>query len=142
MKAKTTNWLLVLVWMAGILFFSSRQDPIGYLLTIVGIATKSVISPQPSILLNSTAHFTEYTGLMLLILLALHSPKRVSNFSVFQIAFGLALPFALFDEVYQEFWPGRGFAISDLGFDLLGIIAASIFFVFILFRISKTVGSS
>ena len=146
MKPKGKNWLIVLVWMAGILYFSSRQDPIGYFLSLVGktsVATAATTEVATSlnapstnldhrpIWLNFVAHFSEYMGLMLLLLAALYMPKKASLISTISIATGIALCFAVFDEVFQGFWPGRGFAISDLCLDLLGIITASIIFVII-----------
>ena len=36
----------------------------------------------------------------------------------------IAFAYALFDELHQELAPGRGFELADIGYDLVGVIAA------------------
>lgn len=116
--------------MAGIFYFSSRPDPLGFL--------------PPSAHgtgINRLAHIGEYAGLAALLYRALaggqqgtkrpapgnpHAahPHRSSNRRVFALSFALALAYAVLDELHQKLVPGRGGELLDIGCDVIGMAAA------------------
>ena len=106
------RWGLVLLWAGGIFTYSGRSNPLG-------TAARSAHSG----LIGRALHIGEYAGLAALLAGALASrhkkqkaPKRTLAY-----AFGLALAYALFDEVHQSFVPGRTCTLADIGYDLVGI---------------------
>lgn len=141
------RWAVVVLWMAGIFYFSSRSTPLGFL-----------PSAEQRGSVRKVAHFAEFAGLLLLLHRALgehgsegareqrrliegksaHNPKpssapqplcaSVQKAAVGRqrsaVAFAIALAYALFDELHQELVPGRGFELADIRYDLMGIIAA------------------
>lgn len=105
------RWSLVLLWAGGIFIYSGRSNPLG-----------SVARSAHSGLIGRALHIGEYTGLTTLLTWALASrhdkerlPKRILAY-----AFGLALAYALFDELHQSFVPGRTCTLVDIGYDLVG----------------------
>ena len=174
-----SRWAPVLLWMAGIFYFSSRPNPLGFL-----------PSPGQQESVGKVAHFAEYAGLLLLLhralsnndnrqntsasdgfdppgppnspiannpgatiagtqsslvvghsspVLSYASPERRPDGSTGSpqqlvegprrrvkglVALGLALTYAISDELHQDFTPGRSFELADLGYDLAGAIAA------------------
>ena len=103
--------------MAGIFYFSSRPDPSGFL-----------PSSGHGIDIERLAHIGEYAGLTALLHCALrkqgsggdHSsaPPHLCTPAL------IVLAHAFLDELHQELTPGRGFELADIGYDLMGIIAA------------------
>ena len=66
------------------------------------------------------AHAGEYAGLTALLYRAVARSGRGRRASL--ISLGLALAYAVFDELYQKFTPGRGFELADVGYDLAGAL--------------------
>lgn len=106
-----SRWGPVVVWMAGIFYFSSRPQPLGPL-------SRS----DHSGLIGRVAHIAEYAGLAALLHRAL-SPQS-DRLRASLRAFGLALAYALLDEIHQGFVPGREFSVTDITCDALGALAA------------------
>jgi hypothetical protein len=134
-------WAPVFIWMAGIFYFSSRPDPLG-----------SLPSAGHGIDIERLAHIGEYAGLVALLHRALrgqrspsaalrtgkgageqeqvtqrksaHNPKLAHAPQHLCTSAWIALAYALFDEIHQQLAPGRGFELADIGYDLIGIIAA------------------
>ncbi len=122
------RWAPVFIWMAGIFYFSSRRAPLDFLPSSV-----------PGIDIERLAHFGEYAGLAALLHRALSSSRggdwekkrREGGFPLAQKASQrlctsalIALAYAVLDELHQELTPGRCFELADIGYDLVGIIAA------------------
>ena len=144
----------MVLWAAGIFYFSSRSYPLGPLSR----------SEQGEVI-GHVAHFVEYAGLAALLYRALSSPKRTfgpsdpfgpsgssdppalsapSDPSASEdpgvttvssrrstvvgrpsfVSFAIALAYAILDELHQELVPGRGFELADIGYDMLGMTAA------------------
>lgn len=120
--------------MAGIFYFSSRPNPLGFL-----PLSRNAID------VDKFAHIGEYTGLVIMLHRALSNSrggdwekgregesvtrKRSSPLLVPlrrpELGEGfLCLLFAVLDELHQELTPGRGFELADIGYDLVGIMAA------------------
>ncbi len=129
-------WAPVFMWMATIFYFSSRPNPLDFL-----------PSSRHTSGLDKLAHIGEYAVLAALLHRALREPRspsaglRTGGGAVEQESKGekghlssappplgssalVALAYALFDEIHQELAPGRGFELADVGYDLVGIIAA------------------
>jgi hypothetical protein len=135
------RWAPVVIWMAGIFYFSSRPEPLGFL-----------PSPTQWGPIGKVAHFAEYAGLAVLLHRALRehrgggaeeqgskgaeeqgsrgtgethlstsAPQHLCTESSSAL---IALAYAILDELHQELSPGRGFELADVGFDLAGIISA------------------
>jgi VanZ family protein len=139
------DWAPVLLWMAGIFYFSSRHAPLGFV----------PASPGQRVSVGKMAHFVEYAGLAILLYRALagrqqqiaDSPEQekgsnldnqipmakavigpqrsvVSSAEPSVVVFTIAFAYAILDELHQEFVPGRGFDLFDIGYDLAGMTAA------------------
>jgi len=121
------RWSPVFIWMAGIFYFSSRRAPLDFL-----------PSSGPGIDIERLAHIGEYTGLAALLHRALSSsrggdwekggergfpPAQKASQHLCTPAL-IALAYAVLDELHQELTPGRCFELADIGYDLVGIIAA------------------
>jgi len=121
--------------MAAIFYFSSRREPLGFL-----------PSSGHGIDIERLAHIGEYAGLVALLYRALahheqgsteaveqgrvkqvesaHNPKPTHAPPQLCTPALIALAYAILDEIHQELTPGRGFELADIGYDLIGIIAA------------------
>jgi hypothetical protein len=118
-------WASVFIWMAGIFYFSSRRDPLGFL-----------PSSGHGIGVERLAHISEYAGLTALLHRALRGQgskgarEQKSQEDFYSASPHLstsaliALAYAFFDELHQQHTPSRGFELADIGYDLAGIIAA------------------
>ena len=135
-----SRWAPVLLWMATIFYFSSRRNPLGFL-----------PSSGLDIDVGDLAHICEYAGLAALLHRALrehgsggpstgsgtageqggpaegkfaHNPNRTPAPLHLYTPALIALAYAIFDELHQAFVPGRGSEVTDIGLDLIGVIAA------------------
>jgi hypothetical protein len=131
--SSVSRWAPVLVWMAGIFYFSSRPDPLGFL---------PLAKQQESI--GKAAHFAECAGLAVLLYRALSGDQQVARDTehpvqgnphpprsdpppgrrAFALSFAMALTYAALDELHQNSVPGRGGELVDIGYDMLGMTAA------------------
>lgn len=110
------RWAAVLSWMGAIFYSSGRPDPLAF-----------AGSLEETVSLDPFLHASEYLGLALLLHLALSATehdRETSTFGPLWLAVALSLAYAMSDELHQEFVPGRGFAMIDLGYDALGTAAA------------------
>jgi VanZ family protein len=102
--SKPASWLLVVIWMAVIYWFSDQP-------VIPGSQINTL-----DFIIKKTAHIGEYAILYLLLLNAL-------GFKQMQNAFLLGLAYAFTDELHQLFTPGRTGMLRDvLTFDTLGLL--------------------
>ena len=131
-QLSVSPWVPVLLWIAGIFYFSSRPDPLGFLPS----------SGQRIVDIDKLAHMGEYAGLTVLCYRALaggqqgvKDTKQPAGNPHTQVSspppgrrallsFALALGYALLDELHQKYVPGRGGGLVDVGYDVAGIVAA------------------
>ncbi|MBC7225537.1 MAG: VanZ family protein [Anaerolineae bacterium] len=109
------RWLPVLLWMAGIFYYSSRPDPLGF----VG---------RPSAdrdALGRAAHVLEYAGLAFWLHRALARGEESARPHLW--AGFLSVAYALSDEFHQMWVPGREASLGDVALDALGAAAALAF---------------
>ena len=123
------RWAPALLWMAGILFFSSRAQPLGPLSR----------SSQGG-LIGRAAHVGEYVGLSFFLYFALASGRRRGARLALDVLL-LAGACAAGDEFFQGFMPGRERALSDLAWDLGGI-SAGLMLGLVVERIRATNGTN
>ncbi len=102
--------LPALAWMAGIFWLSQQSQPLG----VHGNEQASII-----------AHLTLYSGLALLLFLALTPDShrryaREATWLVPSIAFAVAVLYGALDEVHQAFVAGRTASDADLDLDAVG----------------------
>ena len=118
------RWLPVLLWMAGISYFSSRSS------------LPPPFSSEHGKTLEKATHFLEYAVLAALLYRALASGnlKRgkakaedvdgaSSSRKPLLLSFVIASLYAILDEWHQSFVPNRNCELSDVGFDAAGITA-------------------
>ena len=140
------RWAPVLLWTAGIFYFSSRPDPLGFLPS----------SGHDTFDIGNLAHIGEYAGLAALLYRALrkhgsggagdqgrgaegvsahnptHAPQPLCTSAQKAavvgrsalLSFAIALAYAILDELHHELVPGRDFELADIGYDLVGMTAA------------------
>ncbi|MDO9545352.1 MAG: VanZ family protein [Pelolinea sp.] len=118
------RWLPVLLWAAVIFAASANPTPYQALPgSWVGpVAPSEAAAPSRAELLGRFLHAGEYAVLAALTARALiwRSKARLSYLAA---ALGLAVLFALSDEVHQLYVPGRSFEVGDLALDGCGSLA-------------------
>lgn len=137
-KIKTAIcWTLVLICMGVIFWLSSRTavesaeqsgSMLQYLIKIFGdnIFTDFIV--------RKLAHFLEFTGLCLLMNIALYQTRKRKSLI---LATALTSLYAVTDEVHQLFVQGRSCQISDWAIDTCGAILGTIAFALIILVIAK-----
>lgn len=124
------GWKLLLRWLLPVLW----ADLIFYLSSIpnlaVGEGTVDFLTRKP-------AHIIEYAVLFLLLFRAVRgSFGELWRFSEIAVGAGIiSFLYGITDEIHQALTPTRSGKITDLGFDLLGILFA----LFLLSRFRKNV---
>lgn len=132
-KKKYFLYLLLVIWLGIIFFFSSQpgevslkqSDTIIYKITDIvskkDEETKKHLSIKWTFLVRKTAHFLEYFVLGLIIYLVLD----IRGIKYLQItAIILALLFASLDEIHQLFVVGRTAKVFDVFIDSIGATVA------------------
>lgn len=109
-------WLPVLAWMALIFVLSSQPSP--------PRAPDDLLDT----LLKKGAHFGEYLVLAMLLSRALLAWGAVS-WRAKVVALGIAVAYAVSDELHQGLVPGRTPSPWDVGIDALGAISGITLFV-------------
>lgn len=105
MLRDTRRWIVVILWMSLMFYFSSMP------------AIKASRFDAVDFVFKKAAHLGEYAVLYLLLFRAFRSKMRG------QYAFMVGLLYAFSDEIHQIFVPGRGANIRDiLVFDTGGLI--------------------
>lgn len=129
-------WILVIVCMGLIFYFSSRTSTestnqstnvLSFFEKLFGIEISS------DFLIRKLAHFFEYTGLSFLFNLTLAYQNK-KPFIISSVVFSSL--YAVTDEVHQIFVSGRSCQIKDWAIDTSGAILGSVVFI-ILFLILK-----
>jgi VanZ family protein len=103
-------WLPVAIYMAGLFYVSSLQDP-----------------PAPAGVADVNLHALAYCGLMLLVLRAVSAGAwaRVT-LSTIAIAWLITVAYGVTDEWHQMYVPTRHAEFRDLQADAIGALAAGI----------------
>ena len=133
--SSVSRWAPVLLWTAGIFYFSSRPDPLAFL--------PSSPATGRGIDVENLAHMGEYAGLAALLYRALAGRQQTSRDTkpptrgdplpgadlspergAIALAFSMALAYALADELHQSLVPGRDGEVLDIGYDVVGMVVA------------------
>ena len=122
-RSRIIRWLVVLLWIMIILAVSSIPNlpdklPASW--------SKGIIPSIPDDLkgyeiVAAFTHFGEF--LILAFVLSWAVVGRSEAKIVKLLVFSLSILYAFYDEIYQDGIPGRGFQVSDLTFDTLGVLA-------------------
>jgi VanZ family protein len=123
LKSFLNRWLPVLVCAGVIFLVSANPNP------YQPLPSRWRQPNQPRVLsrderLGCLLHVAEYAVLGALALRALGRGKPVGMGALLAVV-GLCGLYALSDELHQFFVPGRAFQLSDLGLDLIGILAGA-----------------
>lgn len=108
-----SRWLPLLLWMAGIFYFSSRPEPLDF--------------APPALnrgILGRGLHIAEYAGLTLLAYRAVEDKESQGRITRMRWAGAIAFLYALSDELHQHWVPGRAFSLFDIALDSAGIALA------------------
>lgn len=131
-KIKTVAaWILVVVCM-GVIFWLSSQtaDESSAQSTAMLIWLKNIFGDNvfTDFIVRKAAHMLEFTGLSLLVNIALWQTRKKK-----ETAFAIALTslYAVTDELHQVFVPGRSCQLSDWAIDTAGAILGAICFLII-----------
>lgn len=105
-------WLPVLLWM-GVIFVASSRSSLPF-----------VLNKTADLVTKKAGHVTEYGVLAFLLRRAISKERGWPVLPSLGGAFFLSLLYAVSDEFHQTFVPGRNGALTDVGFDVLGMLLA------------------
>jgi VanZ family protein len=120
MKSFLFRWLPWLLCAAAILAVSSIPNLFGNLPE--ALSRKVIFDTSIYKIIEDLSHFGEYLVLSMLTAWAFIGQKNKGTLKTI-VVLSLPMLFAFYDENFQINIPGRGFQVSDLIFDALGIIA-------------------
>ncbi|MFH0819673.1 MAG: VanZ family protein [bacterium] len=109
------NWLLVILWMAVIFYFSSLPD------------LKSELPNFWDLVFRKLAHMTEYFVLTYFLIKTLLG-HRIKKKTALLAALLLAFSYAISDEYHQTFTLGRSGRFDDVLIDSVGILLMTIMY--------------
>ncbi len=141
--AAALSWLLVAACM-GVIFYLSHQraeESAELSMSVMGLVGK-ILSGLVAVLghdgFRTLAHGLEYCGLGALLF---HAFWQSTGSSRPFLSLGVAVLYALSDEIHQIFVPGRAFQISDIAVDAagaaIGIAACVLLYKIVLIIISR-----
>ena len=141
-KIKTAIcWVLVFICLGVIFWLSSRttvesaQQSGSILQYLIEIFGDNILT---DFIVRKLAHFLEFTGLCLLMNIALYQTRKRKSFISATLLTSL---YAVTDEVHQLFVEGRACRITDWAIDICGAILGTIAFAVIMLLISKVLKS-
>ena len=115
MTKKILNWVIVLIWMGVIFYFSSQPD------------LKSDLPSSWDLFFRKIAHIAEFAVLTYFLTKAFFahgmSRTKLLIFSAF-----VAIAYAFFDEYHQTFTSGRMGSLKDVFIDSLGVLFIVVFY--------------
>jgi VanZ family protein len=129
-SGSTKRWIALLAWITVIFFFSTDSFSSSETSRILGPVLKFLfpfLSPEQLSLghavCRKAGHVLEYFVLGVLIWRALN-PDHAAWAKARLLSVGLVLAVALSDEFHQAFVPSRTSALTDVGYDVVGGMAA------------------
>lgn len=129
-SGSTKRWIALVAWIAVIFFFSTDSFSSSETSRIIVPVLKFLfpfLSPEQLNLghavCRKAGHVLEYFVLGVLVWRALH-PDQAAWAKARLLAVGLVLTIALSDEFHQAFVPSRTSALTDVGYDVIGGMAA------------------
>ena len=131
MKSTLIRWLLLFLWAAIIFILSSAPNifvnlpAFWYTRIIYRKVSDSYLELYE--IVGVLSHFGIYMVLSALLSWALIGRGKERK-SLLLAVFALSLLYAFYDENFQAKIPGRGFQVSDLIFDVLGVLAGLAFY--------------
>jgi VanZ family protein len=144
-RKKVLAWILVLVWMTIIFYFSSQpgekssEISSGFVEVVVEIAEKVVPNTAPNLDYNNLhlhirkqGHFFMYFVLGILTINAL-TKMGVKGKRIIWISLLICVAYAITDEIHQLFVPGRSGEVRDVLIDSIGASIGIIFYRYIKF---------
>ena len=151
-KLKIAIWILTILWMAVIFYFSNQPAEIskeesGKVLAKMNLISEDEIAVEGdnriSVLqrvIRKTAHVSVYFILGILITLSVIN-TMFSNLGSYLVSYILGTLYGISDEFHQMFIPGRGPGIRDVLLDsagvLIGILVVAVSVELIIYRKRK-----
>lgn len=146
--SKKIAWLLVILWMVLIFFFSSQvatdsnEMSTGITVLIRNFINQVLPNLDISIetlnhFIRKSAHFCVYLALGFLVKNAFHVSDYLKIKGSFY-ALIISVLYAISDEYHQMFVPGRGPGVKDVIIDSLGALTGILIFI-VLLNISKKI---
>jgi len=147
MNKKILLWTIAVLWMIVIFSLSSQPAEISNANSKSG--TKILLKATESIYkvdidsntkeatklinnANNTLRDYAHTSVFFVLAILVYSAMRnKGGYSIKALIFSflICFIFSILDEIHQIFTPGRGFQVSDLGMDFIGIISGIIIFI-------------
>lgn len=134
-------WLPVILWMIFILSLSSdtgieSKDKSDAVLNFLNINHEAYIKYIISFIIRKSAHVFNYSILSILTFFAIKKTLIVSYLKkIIVYAYLICFVFAIIDEIFQTYIPGRGGQFQDVLIDSLGIIIG--IYIFVKFKLYK-----
>ena len=120
MKKKIVLWILLIIWLYVIYFFSSQNGSASESTSsIIYNIVKTYIPNINVLIVRKLAHFIEFSVLGIIITLLYKEYKCITN-KGFILIFLLRIIFASFDELHQLFINERAGKITDVVIDSMG----------------------
>lgn len=124
--SKKIKWILVIIWMIIIFWFSNQPAVISdekskfviYVFKTLGLNLDSILGDLANFIVRKVAHFTEYLILYVLIFNALMEDLNLKK--SLMMALFIVFLYACSDEIHQLFIPGRTGRIRDVLIDTCG----------------------
>lgn len=108
-----SRWLLVVLWMGVIFWFSSQEQLISPTYPIIGQ------------IISAFGHVIFFGVLYFLFVKALKSSYLLSAGSLVRLGLTFVFLYGLIDEFHQSFVPGRDASMIDVALDVLGGVIVS-----------------
>lgn len=103
----------------------------GFIFYVSSLSFQQPVPGPPS--LNAIVYHTSVFFALAFFLLAT-SLWREFNAKIFVVCLGIAVSYAILDELHQVFVPGRFMSLHDIAFDSVGIVLASLVYSFVLYK--------
>ncbi|MBC2582928.1 VanZ family protein [Clostridium sp. DJ247] len=131
--SKRVKWILVIIWMVIIFWFSNQPAVISdgkskfviQLFKLLGLNLDSILGDLANFVVRKIAHFTEYLILYLLVFNATYKKINLKKSLITSIL--VVFLYACSDEIHQIFVPGRTSRVRDVVIDTFGGMAAFVF---------------
>lgn len=136
--SKTLSYILVVLWMGLIFFFSSQpaddSKELSTGVTEVILSVVESVAPESDLFVENlhhfvrkNAHFLIYFVLGMLVVRAFRV-SQIRNKTSILLALGICIVYAISDELHQLFVPGRGAQVKDVLIDSTGAFVGIILY--------------